>query len=107
MSKLHFPTLHMNGTSADGLCEPITETKNKLECIYHDIQTAYDKMRGTAPNARDYYVQNPNGFEEARQEYYARQKMLDVAMAQIEKVVEELVKIKENVEDQVKARYTR
>lgn len=69
---LAIPTVHLNGTSRDGLLEPICKATDAI----HDAIAA---VAETAPNARDYYVQGPDAFQVARKQHECRMhKLADV-----------------------------
>lgn len=56
------PTLHLNGTSREGLLKPLT-------AVIRQLQRAQDDLRECCPNARDYYPQGPAVFEAAVQQW--------------------------------------
>ena len=61
------PVVHMNGTSKNGLTEPI-------ETALDAIRTAYDALKQCGPNGRDYYnhPQAPQAMEKAQKEHRGR-----------------------------------
>ncbi len=66
------PTIHSNGTSGRNLTDGYADA-------YAAVQTAYDAIKQTAPNGRDYYVQGPGALEVAESEHRVRlQKLHDV-----------------------------
>ncbi len=67
---LHAPRVHSNGDSKANLLEPIAAAANT-------IRTAYDAVRETMPNARNYYVISPATFGLAREEHRSRLRRLD------------------------------
>lgn len=80
------PTVHINGTHRDSLLEQQTEACAALT-------RALDAMRAAAPNARDFYVQGPEAFEQAVAEHASRVKAVD-------RVRMEHVAIAEDIADQ-------
>lgn len=66
------PTIHLNGTAGADLLEQYTSANDALG-------VALKAMRGAWPNARDYYVQNPDTYRIATAEHTERiQKLLAV-----------------------------
>jgi hypothetical protein len=63
--KLIVPCVHMNGTGEKSLLE-------EIENAYHALDAAYDALRKTAPNGRDYYVYPGGAYERARNEHRDR-----------------------------------
>lgn len=65
-TKLTVPTVHLNGTGKKGLLE-------QYEDAGHALREAIDKLRGTAPHGRDYYVsKDPDALRKATEEHRAR-----------------------------------
>lgn len=87
------PVIHMNGTSADSLTDDLCRA-------YSALSDAYDKVKNTAPNGRDYYPAGPEQFEAARAQHYAR---LDAIHA----VMDSLVAQAEGIQDIVSGRALR
>lgn len=87
---LTFPTIHLNGTSAESLKQQV-----------YDVLAAINQLKvalaNASPNARDYYVQNDNAFPKACSEHVARSKKLD-------ELCNEYVAILENLSEQEDAR---
>lgn len=80
------PTVHINGSSRDDLLA-------KLETAYRAVNAALEAVQGSAPNARDYYVQGPDAFPRATIEHNARTgRLADIAT--------ELLDLYLNVENQ-------
>ncbi len=63
------PTVHLNGTGRAELQEQFSNAYRALGDVMSVIQAA-------VPNGRDYYVQEPNGFNKAREEHFNRLKVL-------------------------------
>ena len=80
MAKLIVPCVHGNGTSKNSLMDA-------LEKAYTAIGDAYDALRETAPNGRDYYVYEGDPFERAREEWRSRMLRLDSVRKEIEAIV--------------------
>ena len=76
-----FPVLHMNGTSADGLIDPLSNA-------YDALNTAYEALKQTAPNGRDYYVhRDPNALKTATEQHMARLRRVDEIKAELEEII--------------------
>lgn len=63
------PTVHLNGTSRADL-------DKQYEDAYRALGEVVDVVQRAAPNARDYYVQSPDAYTQARDEHVARLKKL-------------------------------
>ena len=74
------PTLHPNGTSPDRLAEA-------YERAYDAVQAAYEAVRETAPNARDYYVQDSDAMRRACDEHQHRLHHLHTVLAELDELV--------------------
>lgn len=90
---MKFPTIHLNGTSADSLLEGWNEA-------YIEISEALRKLALVAPNGRDYYVQEPGALQVAQDEHFAR-------MQKLQDVLKDLEALSENVLSQQAARARR
>lgn len=64
------PTLHMNGTTKDALIESLCSASQALDL-------AYQALKETAPNGRDYYPQGPAALNAATDEHLDRLRRLD------------------------------
>lgn len=75
------PSVHMNGTSKNGLTEPI-------DTALDAIRTACDALKQCGPNGRDYYnhPQAPQAMEKAQQEHRARLLALHNLQAELEAI---------------------
>lgn len=80
------PTVHMNGTAGADLVA-------QLEAAIESLHETIDVVGNTAPNARDYYVQEPGAFAVAQAEHVAR-------IIKLQAVRAELAAIWEGVEAQ-------
>ena len=79
------PCIHMNGTSKKDLSD-------RLEEAHDAIGVAYDILRQTAPNGRDYYVYDGSGsqvlaYNQARSEYQDRMKRLHSVREELEAII--------------------
>ena len=74
---MQIPTIHLNGTSKDGLIEPLHNAILALDAAITAVCEA-------APNARDYYPQGPAAFTAAQDEHTARLKQLDAVKEELE-----------------------
>lgn len=79
---MQYPTIHLNGTSAESLLEDLGQA-------YTALGEAYEKLQQCAPNGRDYYVK-PGTMETARAEHHDR-------LRRVESVREELVMICDDI----------
>jgi hypothetical protein len=74
------PTIHLNGTSKVALLAA-------LELAYDALGEAYDAIKETAPNGRDYYVQGPNAITVAGIEHHDRLKKVDEVREEIAEII--------------------
>ena len=90
MKPLTIPTVHLGGTSAQNLIDPLlTATKA--------LRAAMRALDATEPNSRDYYPQGADAFQQAVREQDARgRKLIEVS--------DELYEIIEAVQEQADAR---
>ena len=70
------PTVHLNGTGARNLLE-------ELEAAYAAVGTAIDALRQVTVHGRDYYVQGPHAYGQARTEMDARLDALRVVQDEL------------------------
>ena len=84
------PTVHMNGTAGDVLCDQFTAAADA-------VRKAIDAVCDAGPNARDYYVQGPDAALAAQREHEER-------IASLKRVRDELAAIAEGVQDQLDLR---
>jgi hypothetical protein len=73
------PTIHLNGTSKQSLIDALCEASNKLN-------DAYEAMKQTAPNGRDYYPQGPDALRAATDEHMDRLRRLDAVKTEIDQL---------------------
>ena len=74
-----FPTIHMNGTSADDLLETY---RNALDAL----SDAQDALAECGPNGRDYYPQGAEAISAAQAEHWKRRKMLTAIHDEIQEL---------------------
>lgn len=77
------PTIHLNGTSKDRLLNALCNASDKLN-------EAYNALKQTAPNGRDYYVQGPDAITQATDEHMDRLRRLDAIKAEIDQLAESI-----------------
>ena len=70
------PTIHLNGTSREALAKA-------YEAARDAVGVAYDRLKLTAPNGRDYYPQGANAMVRAEKEHWFR-------LGRLQEVVDEL-----------------
>ena len=75
------PMVHMNGTSKNGLTEPI-------DAALDAIRAAYDALKNCGPNGRDYYnhPQAPHAMEQAQKEHRDRLLALHNVQTELEEL---------------------
>ena len=71
------PTIHSNGTSKGRLIEALCNASAALD-------SAYEALKETAPNGRDYYPDGPRALEAATAEHMARLRAVDSVKAEID-----------------------
>lgn len=79
------PTIHLNGTDGAVL-------RDTYRAAHDAMRVAMTALSDAAPNERDYYVQTPNGFSDARKQHEAR-------VAALQKIDDELTEILCAIED--------
>lgn len=80
------PTIHLNGSHPDRLCEDISAAA-------HAVHDAIAKLAAACPHARDYYVQGERAIWDAMREHGDR-------MLKLTEVYRELQEIHESIVDQ-------
>lgn len=78
-----FPTIHLNGTSADDLLE---QQCNAMSAI-RDAITA---VSNAGPNGRDYYPQGLQALQQATEQFRARLQKLQDVLTEIEQIAEHI-----------------
>ncbi len=81
MADLHFPTVHMNGTSQQELLEQYLSACKAL-------RDALGTMASIYPNARDYSPQGPDAIHVAMAEHSNRMAKLRSVLAEVEQLAE-------------------
>lgn len=74
------PTIHLNGTSRESLMDG-------FEAAYYALGKAYDVLKQTAPNGRDYYPQGPHALQQAADEHMARLRKIDEVRDEISELM--------------------
>ena len=83
---LTVPTVHLNGTSYDGLFVPICDAAG-------DIRRTIRSLEECAPHGRDYYLQGNSALAVATSEHLSR-------VARLQSVLDELQAMAEKLCDQ-------
>lgn len=71
------PTVHMNGTAGKDL-------QAELQTAHEALQQAIDALRQVTVHGRDYYVQGPSAYAQARHEMDARVTALGDVLAELQ-----------------------
>jgi len=82
-SDLLMPVIHLNGTSKERLIEALCEASNKLN-------DAYEALKETAPNGRDYYPIGPSAIITAQEQHHSRLRRLDEIKSEIDQITESI-----------------
>ncbi len=78
------PTIHINGTSREQLLDGYLSALEELErAIY--------KLSLTAPNGRDYYVQDGDAWRVANAEHLERMRALHAVREELSQIAEHLI----------------
>lgn len=75
--KIQAPIVHLNGTSKQYLQE-------QIETAYSALNAAYDALKKTAPNGRDYYPLGPDAMKRAQDQHTNRLIRLTNTMKELE-----------------------
>ena len=78
-----FPTIHMNGTSAESLVD-------QNRAAWNALRSAVEALDAAAPNGRDYYPQGDHAIGEAMREHTERVKPLLKAMRELDAIAEHI-----------------
>lgn len=71
------PTIHLNGTSKQSLIDGYCDA-------YDALNNAYEVLKQTAPNGRDFYPQGPEAFKAADNEHMARLRKIDEVLKELQ-----------------------
>lgn len=74
------PTIHLNGTSRSRLSDLLDNASEALDC-------AYDALKRTAPNGRDYYLQGQDVLDKATAEHMSRLRRVDEVKQEIDLIL--------------------
>jgi len=74
------PRAHLNGTSKSSLIAA-------LDAAHDTIGQAYEALKQTAPNGRDYYTEGPTALETAQDEHRARLLALHNVQAELYAII--------------------
>ena len=77
---MQLPTIHLNGTSATGLIMNLADASEALDA-------AYEALKRTAPNGRDYYPQGPAALTQAEEEHRRRLLAVDSVKAEVDALI--------------------
>lgn len=83
MARLSIPTVHLNGTSRDGLMKP-------LMAAVEALQLAIDAVQQACPNGRDYYVQSDGAIKEALRQHGTRVQALAEVRTELYEIAEQI-----------------
>lgn len=75
------PTIHLNGTSKQELADG-------FELAYDALNAAYDAIKQTAPNGRDFYPQGEWVLSKAIGEHTSRLAQVELLMKEFEQLLE-------------------
>jgi len=75
------PHIHMNGTSKDYLLDRLCDASQSLNA-------AFEALRQTSPNGRDYYPLGPDAMRIAQEQHEDRTRRLDAIKAEIDQMAE-------------------
>ena len=77
------PTIHLNGTSKESLLEG-------YDNAWTAVHEAYEVLKKTAPNGRDYYVQEDGSLDIAVEEHRHRLQVLHDVMNELGTIMQEI-----------------
>ncbi len=78
---LQLPDIHMNGTSKEALVDALCDASFALNA-------AYEALKQTAPNGRDYYTLGPLAIGHATNQHMSRLRRLDDIKREIDTIIE-------------------
>jgi hypothetical protein len=73
------PTIHLNGTSKEELLDQVVAAVRGCRKAMEAIRTAW-------PNGRDYYIQGPDAFGQAVEEWKSRVERIDSVMKELTEI---------------------
>lgn len=76
---MQLPMIHLNGTSKESLIEGLCKASNAIE-------EAYQALKQTAPNGRDYYPLGSEAIRVAESEHMDRLRRLDGVKEEIDEM---------------------
>jgi hypothetical protein len=80
-SALIVPFIHLNGTSAERLTDDLAKARDAL-------QMAYDDLKETAPNGRDYYCHPwPGAMDLATEQHLSRLRRVDLLIDELDSII--------------------
>lgn len=74
------PTIHLNGTSKQSLLDDLDEA-------FSALNEAFDKLKRTAPNGRDYYLQGEEAFIKAGDAHTTRLRKVHDVIGEIQELM--------------------
>lgn len=77
---MQLPCIHLNGTSRESLV-------NDLEGAGNALELAYQALKETAPNGRDYYPLAEGAFGVAVKEHMDRLRRLDAIKTEVDELI--------------------
>ena len=82
--KLAVPLVHLNGTPKQRLLDPLLKAYEETEILYRELAQ-------TAPNARDYYVQDNDVWPQAVEQHSARLGLVRKLREELERLINAII----------------
>lgn len=79
------PTIHLNGTSKQALCEQVRDAA-------HALRDALKMLENAGPHGRDYYPQGPGALDEAIKEHRSRLERIQSVMEELQAIHEAIMR---------------
>lgn len=76
---MQLPMIHLNGTSRESLIEGLCEASSAIEA-------AYQALKQTAPNGRDYYLLGSEAMRVAEAEHVDRLRRIDGVKTEVDEM---------------------
>lgn len=76
---MQLPTIHHNGTAKPSLIDALCAASAALDA-------AYNALKQTAPNGRDFYPQGPDAIRNATEEHLDRLRRVDAVKSEIDRM---------------------